>query len=198
MKSKIKRRSITVLGIVVVAALLIIIGISLKGINYFIPPFPYVKSYVTLNSFFEHCDDYKNKIEGISKKYGYYISSYVKNNIEENKKKGVDGSDNNMSWLIVTNNENDNDYIDITFSWSSTEEDVSYSFKYSDKNSNRLEMMKEILKETFGYKFNEDEISEFISSDLDIKYLNWRKDYYIEKADGNIEINGKTIKGKIF
>lgn len=197
MRAKMKSKRIVVVCIAILFVLLAILGVKLKGLKYFMPPLPYVQWYVTLDSFFEHCDDYKNKIEDISKKYGYYISSYDKNNVEENKKKGIDGYDHNMAWLIITNSENDEDYISIIFDWSSTEEDVSYSFKYSDKNSNRLEMMIEILKETFGYKFGEDEISEFISNDLDLKYLNWRKDYYIEKADGNIVIDGKTIKGKI-
>lgn len=197
MKTDLKKKWI-IITFIFVTIFVIAIGVKIKGFRYFMPPIPYIQKYVTTNSFFEHCDSYKKDIEDIATKYGYKISYYRKNNVKENKDKGMDGYDRNVGWLIITDDKNDEDNINIDFSWTSTEEDISYTFEYKDKNDNRLNMMKEILDKTFGYKFAENELFDFISSDEEDKYLNWRKDYYILKSSNEIYIEGKTIKGKLF
>lgn len=197
MKTTLKKKRIMIIFIIVVIFVLAI-GVKIKGFRYFIPPIPYVQKYVTTDNFFQHCDSYRKDIEDIAKKYGYKITMYDKNNVRENKDKGIDGSDNNFVWLLLSYENNETDVIDIMFDWTSTEEDVSYNFKYNDTNGNLLNMMKEILDKTFGYKFAENELSDFILSDEEDKYLNWRKDYYISNHLNEIYIEGKTIKGKLF
>lgn len=196
MKTDLKKKRIIVIFIII-AIFVLAIGVKIKGFRYFMPPIPYIQKYVTTNSFFEHCDSYKKDIEDIATKYGYKMTMYDKNNVSENKDKGIDGYDRNMVWILLEYQSDDTDIINIEFDWSSTEENVSYIFKCKDKNDNRLNMMKEILDKTFGYKFAENELSDFISSDEEEKYLNWRKDYYISKRLNDIYIEGKTIKGKL-
>lgn len=196
MKTDFKKKLIII--IFIIAIFVLAIGVKIKGFRYFMPPIPYIQKYVTTDSFFKHCDSYKKDIEDIATKYGYKIIMYDKNNVSENKDKGIDGSDNNFVWLLLSYESSETDVIDIMFDWTSTEEDISYAFKYKDTNGNLLNLMKEILDKTFGYKFAENELSDFISSDEEDKYLNWRKDYYISKNSSEIYIKGKTIEGKLF